>query len=80
MNVRLDTETSLSASSASAASQDRTARPVTWREECVAVQTEQENVAARLMWRETTAIAVSQTCLGYLYKIHWAAASATVMD
>lgn len=80
MNAKLDTETFLSASSASATSRDRTARPATWREESVAVQIKQENVAARKMWRETTVIAVSPTHLGYLYEIHWAAAGVTVTD
>lgn len=36
-----------SARSASVTYQDRTARPVTWREECVPAPIEQENVAAR---------------------------------
>lgn len=80
MNARLDTETFLSASSASATSQDRTARLATRREEPVAVQIEQENVAARKMWRETTAITVSPTRLGYPYETRWAAAGVTVTD
>lgn len=80
MNVKLDTETFLSAPSASVTSQDRTARPATWREECVRAQIERENVAARQMWKETTVTAVNQTRLGCRYETHLAAATVTVMD
>lgn len=65
MNAKLDTETFLSASSVSVTLQDRTSKPVTWRKECVAVHSEQENVAARRMLRDTTVIDVNQICLDY---------------
>lgn len=80
MNVSWDTETFLSAPSVSVTSQDRTARPATWREECVLAQIERGSVAARKMWRETTVTAVNQTHLGCRYEIRWAAANVTVMD
>lgn len=79
-SVRLDTETSPSARSASVTSQDRTARPAIWRDKCVPAQIEQESVVASHMWKVPTVIAANQKHLACRCETRSAAASVTVTD